>query len=224
MQNQMTAYYTGAILALLIKSGYQSDRRILKALDWLLQVRQDDGGWVELPGMLGLKISAAEWNLMVRDRGIPTARAYAFSRPFSINATGMVLRAFCLHPRFQDKPEIHRAAALLKGAFFKPNNYSTYAHPDNWLRFQFPFWWNNLLSAMDSLSRLKPARLDDKLYPALAWFADHQEADGLWRISYSGIHKSSPNSRSAAQQLWISLAVCRMLKAFPAGRTNPSFF
>jgi len=37
--------YSSAIMELLIKAGYQDDPRIEKGFNWLLSVRQDDGGW-----------------------------------------------------------------------------------------------------------------------------------------------------------------------------------
>ena len=43
--NQYATYYTGIILALLIKAGYEDDPRIEKGIRWLLSMRQDDGGW-----------------------------------------------------------------------------------------------------------------------------------------------------------------------------------
>ena len=43
--NQYAIYYTGAIMSLLIKAGYEDDPRIEKGFQWLLSMRQDDMGW-----------------------------------------------------------------------------------------------------------------------------------------------------------------------------------
>ncbi|MBN2368999.1 MAG: hypothetical protein JXO72_00760 [Vicinamibacteria bacterium] len=43
--NQHATYYTGEILALLIKAGYAVDARVEKGMRWLRAIRQDDGGW-----------------------------------------------------------------------------------------------------------------------------------------------------------------------------------
>ena len=43
--NQYATYYTGYFISLLIKAGYSEDKRIIKGLEWLLNMRQDDGGW-----------------------------------------------------------------------------------------------------------------------------------------------------------------------------------
>jgi len=43
--NQYATYYTGYILALLIQAGYVDDPRVEKGMQWLLEMRQNDGGW-----------------------------------------------------------------------------------------------------------------------------------------------------------------------------------
>jgi squalene cyclase len=43
--NQYMPYYHGAILELLIKSGYEKDSHTINGLEWLLSMRQADGGW-----------------------------------------------------------------------------------------------------------------------------------------------------------------------------------
>ena len=45
MPHQYSTTYSPAIMELLIKAGYDNDPRILKGFDWLLSIRQDDGGW-----------------------------------------------------------------------------------------------------------------------------------------------------------------------------------
>jgi hypothetical protein len=46
---------------------------------------------------------------------------------------------------------------------------------------------------------------------ALNWLIDHQQADGLWKASY-GRGKDAVTSRTGETRLWISLAVCRVLR------------
>lgn len=48
-------YYNGAILEVLIKAGYAEDERVLKALEWLLGMRQNDGGWIILLHVFNIK-------------------------------------------------------------------------------------------------------------------------------------------------------------------------
>ncbi len=216
LANQYAPYYTGAIMSLLIKAGYGEDERIEKGFRWLLEIRQDDGGWViGSPGMIGLpRLTRGEINDLVSNVDRKTARAFDFSRPFSAAGTGMVIRAFAAHPRYRHSEYARAAAALLKSKFFKEDNWTSYQHPDNWVRFQFPFWWTNLASALDSLSLIGIPKEDPDIENALKWLVGHQEESGLWKVSYSRIHKATANKRTHEEQLWITLAICRIIKRF----------
>ncbi|MGA9138889.1 MAG: prenyltransferase/squalene oxidase repeat-containing protein [Methanocella sp.] len=218
LANQYAPYYTGAIMSLLIKAGYADDHRIEKGFQWLLEMRQADGGWViGSPGMIGLRgLSAREKNAYTSDAGIETATAFDRSQPFSAAGTGMVLRAFAAHPALRRSEPALTAARLLKSKFFKKDNWSSYGHPDNWVRFQYPFWWTNLVSALDSISLIGLLKEDPDISRALGWLAEHQWADGLWEVSYSTIHRNSENSRSQETRLWVTLAICRIFRQFYA--------
>jgi len=78
------------------------------------------------------------------------------------------------------------------------------------VRFEYPFWWNNLVAALDSISRIDPSR-DEQIEAALSWLVDHQEADGLWNVSYVEGRRGNI-ARLRERQLWVSLAICRVLK------------
>jgi hypothetical protein len=213
---QYAPYYTGLVTALLITAGYGDDSRILKALDWLLSVRQDDGGWViGSPGITGNPhLNYKDIIYLTSDKYAPVLQPYNRTNPFSHSGTGMVIRAFAAQPHYRQKPEVLKAAYLLKSRFFKEDNYNSYKDAEHWLRFQFPFWWNNLVAALDSLSLIGISLEDKEIKNALDWLILKQEPDALWKISYSSIHKASFNSKSEEQQLWITLAICRILKRF----------
>jgi hypothetical protein len=216
LANQYAPYYTGAILYLLIQAGYSEDPRVEKGLRWLLEMRQDDGGWViGSPGLVGLPgLSWKDVCALTSDGSRPTMRAFDRSKPFSAAGTGMVIRAFAAHPAYRKTAEAITAARLLKSKFFQPDNWSWYQHPDHWIRFQYPFWWTNLVSALDSLSWMGWSPEDKDVWRALQWLVDHQEPGGLWKVSYSRIHKESDSPRTQRTQHWISLAICRILQRF----------
>jgi hypothetical protein len=204
--NQYATYYTGAIVSLLIKAGYEEDPRIEKGFQWLLSMRQDDMGWsvpiithsFDRETMYRLTSQYAE--PVEPDR----------SRPFSHNWTGMVLRAFAAHSKYRKSGAARIAAKLLKSRFFQPDCYTSYQAASYWLRFQYPFWWNNLVAALDSISFIDPSR-DEKMEGALDWLIDHQERDGLWKATYvSG--KEVNNAKTRKTRLWVSLAICRLLR------------
>jgi hypothetical protein len=213
LANQYAPYYTGAILYLLIKAGYQDDSRVKKGLEWLLKMRQHDGGWViGSPGLINRNWKevyklTSEWTE-------EPARDFDWSKPFSAAGTGMVLRAFSVHPLYKKSSECLKAAFLLKSKLFKEDNWSSYQHPDNWLRFQFPFWWTNIVSVLDTFSLIGISREDKDIANALHWLLSNQQSDGLWKISYSKIHKAPTNSKTDDMRSWISLCICRILKSY----------
>lgn len=216
LANQYAPYYTGAIMYLLIKAGYENDPRIEKGFNWLLEMRQNDGGWViGSPGMIGLSdLTRAEMNDLTSKKNRETARAFDKSKSFSAAGTGMVLRAFSVHPTYKKSEEALTAARLLKSKFFKKDNWSSYQHPDNWIRFQYPFWWTNIVSALETLSLMDFSKDDEDVKKALNWLVEHQETDGLWNISYSKIHKTPDKQRTFMASLWITLTICRIFKKF----------
>ncbi|MBD3187529.1 hypothetical protein GF325_11910 [Candidatus Bathyarchaeota archaeon] len=216
LANQYAPYYTGAILYLLIKAGYASDPRIEMGIEWLLHMRQDDGGW--LIGSPGIQtrndLRRAEINKLTSSKDRETITAFDRTMPFSAAGTGMVLRAFSVHPRWHKAPETHQAATLLKSKLFKRDNWRPYQHPDNWLRFQFPFWWTNLVSALDSLSLIGIPASDPSIKEAFDWLVGHQQEDGTWKLSYSRVHANRENSKTRLQAYWVSLSICRIFKRF----------
>lgn len=196
--NQYMPYYHGAILELLIKAGYADDPRVRAGLDWLLTVRQDDGGWiVPAQAVPPGKRTAEFWS------GEPVAPER--SRPHAHLATGMVLRAFAAHPDYIHRPEVVTAGNCLKGRLLQADKYNDRKAPSYWLKFQFPFWWTSLLTALDTLSKLGFNRRDADIARGLGWFISHQEKDGLWPTGYGSGKKAEANRR------WVGLAVCGVL-------------
>ena len=200
LSNQYMPYYMGAILELIIKAGYGNDERTMKGLDWLLAMRQNDGAWF-IP-LQSYKITYL--NQVAKDDPIPPDR----TKPFSHLATGMILRAFAAHSQYKSLPEIKKAGDLLKSRFLKPDAYNDHKAIKYWTNFQFPFWWTDLLSALDTLGKLGFTCEDADIVKGLDWFIQHQEEDGLWKAYYE---------KRPEMDLWVSLAVCRVLKYYFGG-------
>jgi hypothetical protein len=206
LANQYANYYTGAILSLLIKAGYEDDLRVEKGFQWLLSRRQDDRGWSEslithdFDREVIYKLTSQYAEPVDLDR----------SKPFSHNSTGMILRAFAAHSRYRRSEAAQIAAKLLKSRFFLPDFYTSYQAASYWVRFQYPFWWNNLVAALDSISLIDPSR-DEQIEYALDWLIDHQVDDGLWKASYVRDEELN-NARTSEMRRWVSLAICRILR------------
>ncbi len=199
--NQYMPYYHAVILELLIKTGYAKDTRTLKGLQWLLSMRQADGGWI-VPAQL--VPSSRKTNQFWEGYPVPPDR----SQPHAHLATGMVLRAFATHPDYWQLPAVVAAGKRLKERLFLADKYNDRKAPSYWLKFQFPFWWPSLLTALDTLSWLGFDRNDKDITRGLAWFIANQSRDGLWETGY-GFGKDAGRMRC-----WVGLAICRVLKHY----------
>ena len=112
---QYATTYSPMISELLIKAGYENDIKVLKSLDWLLQMRQDDGGWA-----IPLRTVDAKFLDVVRDEELIEPDR---TKPFSHLITGCTLRALSAHPEYRKMPETAHAGRLLMSRFFKRDKY-----------------------------------------------------------------------------------------------------
>jgi hypothetical protein len=205
--NQYATYYTGAILSLLIRAGYEADPRVEKGMQWLLSMRQNDGGWTvpiitrRFSREMVYKLTSRNMEPVLPDR----------SQPFSHNWTNMVLQAFADHPEYRHTREVRIAGELLKSRFFKPDVYSSYRSAGYWVTFRF--WWPNLLTALTALEKIGFSARDPDIQMALNWFIEHQASDGLWDMVNTG-KREVKSSRNPEERLWLSLAVCRVLQSY----------
>ena len=213
LANQYATYYTGAIMSLLIQAGYADDPRIEKGFRWLLAIRQDDGGW-SIPMITHKLDRATQYRLTTGDaEPLQPDR----SRPFSHNWTGMVLRAFAVHPRYRHSEAARTAAGLLASRFFQADRYTSMKAAGYWLRFDYPYWWNSLVSALDSVSLIGLTKDEGMVRKAVAWLTEHQEKDGLWRVTYARPDaRETEASRKKETRLWVTLAICRVLRRLSA--------
>ena len=206
LSNQYMPYYHGMLLAQLIQAGYIDDSQVQHGLEWLLSMRQSDGAWV-VP-FQGIHPRTPEmWP------GVPVKPEPDWHS--SHLATGMALRAFAVHPQYRSDPGARLAAEWLKGRLFKPDYYYDRQAPAYWFKFQYPFWWTNLLTALDCLGRMWYLTDDPHVNKGMAWFIDHQAADGLWSTRYGS------GRRAELMRSWVGLATCRMLLLLEDSHTSP---
>jgi hypothetical protein len=96
----------------------------------------------------------------------------------------------------------------MKSRFFKPDKYSDRRGGEYWTKFQFPFWWANLLTALDSLYWLEFPAADEDIQKGLDWFRAKQEPSGLWSTGYG------KGGKTGMAERWVGLAICRVLKRY----------
>jgi hypothetical protein len=196
---QYSPNYSAGIMELLIKAGYARDERIAQGFEWLLDVRQRDGGWAIPLRTVGAKLSPMTMN------GV-TAQPDR-SKPFSHLVTGVVLRAFAAHEQYRASSAARNAGALLASRLFRCDVYPDRGAADFWRKFSYPFWFTDILSSLDSLSRLRFDREEVAINEALDWLVARQRSDGVWELQML-------KTADKALPLWLSLATCRVMKRF----------
>jgi len=205
--NQPAHTYTPALMEVLIKAGYGNHPTISRAFAWLLATRQDDGGWA-IPARTRDKRIVRDWEAVARRPPIEPDR----HKPFSHLVTGMVLRAFAIHPRRRRLRATQHAAQLLKSRLLKPNKYPDRRRTEYWTKFTYPFSFTDLLTALDSFGRLGMSADDPDIARAIDWFAQRQRSDG----SFDLIMRRGVGDKRLP--LWLGLSLCRALRRFDSRR------
>jgi hypothetical protein len=197
--NQYATTYVGAILEVLIKAGYAEDQRIAKALAWLLATRQSDGGWA-----IPVRTVGVPFPEFVDVERHPDALAPDRSKPSSHLVTGMVLRAFAAHPDWLKATEVQEAGTLLAARLYKRDTYTDRGDVGYWERVSFRFWFTDIVSSLDTLSRLGFGPKTRTISAALARVLDLQRADGTFAFKLL-------RAKDRDLPWWICLAICRSL-------------
>lgn len=117
----------------------------------------------------------------------------------------MVLRAFAAHPARRRSAEVRKAGELLATRLYKKDSYGDRGDASYWERVSFPFWFTDIVSALDTLSRLGFGADTPMIDAALNRLREIQRPDGTFGFKLvRGKDKDLP--------WWICLAVCRSLK------------
>ncbi|HXZ23871.1 MAG TPA: prenyltransferase/squalene oxidase repeat-containing protein [Methanomassiliicoccales archaeon] len=196
---QYSPNYTAGMMEILIKAGLATDARVERAMRWLFGMRQDDGGWAVPLRTAKLRYSDA----MKLDSPVMPER----SRPFSHLVTGIVLRAFAADPAWSENPEVRLAGELLASRFFKADVYPDRKSPLYWKSTSFPFWWTDIVSSLDAISKLGITPRNPHVQEALSWIASTQKPSGHFSI------KMLAGARELDLDDWLVLAISRVFCA-----------
>ncbi|MGZ4358534.1 MAG: prenyltransferase/squalene oxidase repeat-containing protein [Gaiellaceae bacterium] len=203
---QYAMTYVGAIAELLVKAGYGGDRRIAKACRWLLSMRQSDGGWA-----IPLRTADVPFSEFLDRERHPEPIEPDRSRPSSHLVTGMVLRAFAAHDAFRARVEVQQAGELLASRLYAKDAYGDRGAVGYWERVSFPFWFTDVVSALDTLTRLGFGMDTAAIPRALERLRSLQRADGTFALKLV-------RAKDRDLDQWICLAVCRSLARWQATR------
>ena len=198
--NQYMTNYMGALMELLNKAEFQDDPRIEKGFQWFLKMRHTDGGW-----SLPMLTKSHTWQEIY---ALPEPISPDKTKPSSHWLTGMVLRAFAAHPKYKNCTEAKEAGRLLISRFFQRDKYSSRQDKSYWVKFYIPFFWTDILSALDTASKLGFTKDEPKIKEGLQYFIDTQQSDGRWDLHFM-MMKNDPNN-----SYWFNLEVCLVFKRF----------
>lgn len=197
---QYTPNYTAGIAELLIKAGYTEDKRVIMALEWLLTFRQNDGGWA-------LPFRTKNFNIDVTYNYQETIEP-DFGQPSSYMITGVVLRAFSEHHNYNERQEIKDAGELVSRHIFNRDTYADRQDKKYWTQFVYPFCYSDLISVLDSLSKLGFSPTLPNIQRGLKWFVDKQLETGLWDL------KITRGQDKEMIQKYLDVAICNIFKQF----------
>jgi hypothetical protein len=119
--------------------------------------------------------------------------------------TGMVMRAFAVHPVYRRSEPAQEAGVLLASRFFEPDKYVDRHDKSYWEKTSFPFWFTDAISALDSLSLIGFTQGNKQVRKVLDWLRSRQHENGLFDINLL-------KAKDKDTIYWSCLAICRVFK------------
>lgn len=203
IQEYMPTYHA-ITLEILCMFGWDQDPRTQKGFEWLLNYRQNDGGWAIPYRTLNQNTLHNHFNCEEKERELPLKPDR--SKPSSPLVTGIVLRALAASNSWRNRKETKEAGKLLMDCFFQPDEYEERHSVSYWQDITYPFWGTDILSSMDSLSKIGFGLENEEIQRGLDWLSQRQKKDGYWEAQ---------NKKSTLEDhLWVTLAILRVIKRF----------
>ncbi|MCP8323761.1 MAG: hypothetical protein L6N96_06265 [Candidatus Methylarchaceae archaeon HK02M2] len=193
--NQYSPNYSASITEFLIKAGYRG-KRIEKSLNWLLKMRQDDGGWA-----IPLRTRNEKLDALNKKETIEPDK----TKPFSHLITGIVLRPFSLMTRYTKL--VKDAGILLADRVFTRDKYSDRRGVEYWTKFTYPYHWTDILSTIDT-SILLGIKNHPKIIAIKQWFQKHKQKNGIYKVNVMA------GAKYKDVKYWITSQYLRILKRF----------
>jgi len=190
--NEYALVYHALTLEILCRFGLDQDERVQKGFRWMMQKREEDGGWsVPAPTIQKKRL---------KNQPPPESKSYSHF------VTGMVLRVFAESATWRKRKEAWKTGELLLARLFQKNPCSDKVVPSFGEEIGYPFWNTDILSSLDSLSKIGFNAQEENIQRALRWLLKKQNSHGFWE---TGNRKSS-----LEDLLWVTLAVLKVLKRF----------
>jgi len=186
---------TGNVAAALIRMGYEDDARVKKALEWLVEIQNKDGGWL-----------------------CPYWRAHVKDRHGCFYGTICPLEAFSEIPKEELTNQVKRtveygAEFLLMHRLFKADHHNYRVINQSWLKLGFPWFYGyNILRGLDILTRLGYVE-DERLSDAVQILLKKRQKDGTWILESAPVGRMQTSVEAKGKpSKWITLIALRVLK------------
>ncbi|MGC9529919.1 MAG: hypothetical protein ACP5G2_04785 [Candidatus Bipolaricaulaceae bacterium] len=182
-----TSCLTGNVVAALLRLGYGDDRRLWRAVDWLVAVQNADGGWL-----------CPYWKAHIRDR-----HGCFFG-------TICALEALAEIPPDQRSPAQERAATrgaefLLRHRLYRADHHGLRVINPDWLRLGFPWFYRyDVLRGLWVLTRL--GYDDPRMADARQEVRRRRTPGGKWVLEVApvGRLRAAPGRRGQPSK-WVTM-------------------
>jgi hypothetical protein len=184
---------TGNVAAALIRMGYADDERVHKALEWLVEVQNLDGGWL-----------CPYWKAHIKDKH------------GCFMGTIPPLDAFSLLPPSFRTPEMDEAVErgaefLLMHRLYKADHHGFKVIKESWLKLHFPCIFYDILRGLDVVTRLG-FEDDERIHDALEVLMSKQGQDGRWVLEKTPGNMHTSFGTRGRPNKWVTLNAMRVLK------------
>jgi len=192
-ENEMSCL-TGNVAASLIKLGYAKDNRVRRALKWLVDVQNADGGWL-----------CPYWKAHIKDKH------------GCFMGTITPLDAFSEVPEELKTAEMIEAIErgvefLLMHRLFKADHHGFEIIKKDWLKLGFPWFFYDILRGLSVVTKLGYI-CDERLSDALELLVQKQNVEGKWILEDAPSGRMQVNlEQKGKPSKWITLHALRVAK------------
>jgi len=187
---------TGNLCAAMIRMGYSGDPRLEKALNWLVKVQNNDGGWL-----------CPYWKAHIKD-----THGCFYGTICPLEALSEVPEAQRTH---EIKCAIERGVKfLLMHRLYKADHHGYTVINRYWLKFGFPWFYGyNVLRGLSVVTKLGYIN-DERLKDAVELLLQKRRSDGTWLLENAPTGRMQVNIETVGSpSKWITLNALRILKS-----------